>query len=554
VIVGCRKSLDSVRTSNGLEKWQITTLASYEGQPAISHDGRYVVHTSTQAGDPHIWVYDLNEQSRAPLTANEGHDGFANFSSDDRWVAFSSVIEGQSDIWLLSQDGDMIPVTKSSNRDEWAPTFADHDSVLICVFRDSAGFGLAEINRFRFSDFSIIYRDSTALDRPSLADNKIYFQRASAGQNDILCLERKFRSVSTIVSSNDDEIDPAVSPDGHWLAFARKGKGDTFYQLRLTSLVDDHSVDVAPENEDQRFPAWTQDGKNILYEGCSKWVIKEIDAETQVDTIIHQSSGNVTQPILSQSGEKLIFIEELGGRRKLRNLDLHSGSASDVSVGPVMPDEPDLSSDGSRIAFTGTLLDQHNVFVIVHGSSDTALQQITFDGSSSRPRFSRNGKTLYFVSARNGSDDIWQYDFKSKQSHVLTIDEKNENDPAEGPDGFVMFSAEWANRWSIWQMPVGGGMPLPLTRDKTPYAWDRDASLSPDGRLILFTRSWYDDADIWLMRADGGEKSTRTLTKDNVNHETHGRWSPDGRHVVFQAGHNSDIWMLDIQPLINDRD
>jgi Tol biopolymer transport system component len=549
VFIGCRKS-DALRSSNGLEKWQITTLAGYDGQPAISHDGRYVAHSSTQAGDPHIWVYDFNEQARTPLTANEGRDEFPCFSSDDRWIVFSSVLDNQSDLWLVSDDGDLVAVTKSSDRNEWAPVFADNDSSILCVFHDSIGYGLAHINRMNVSEYSILYRDSARLDRPSVYRDVVYFQREFSDRHDIVRWDRNTSTLSTVIQSDADAVDPAVSPDGQWLAYAVRPANQTFYQVYLMNLSDSRRIPVAPESEDQRYPAWTSDGEGLLYEGRSRWQIKRIDVTTQQDSIVVQSEGHVAQPVMCP-GEKLIFIESSNGRNALYQMDLSDGKVVELSTNGVDPDHPDVSPDGRILALTGRHDQKRDIHLLPLGSARGELVRLTDDGSSFRPRFSRDGKKIFYTSAANGSEDVWELDIASKASRVLTVDDKNENDPSEGAGGFVVFAADWANRWSIWQMPVGGGMPLPLTRDKTPYGWDREPSMSGDGTSLLFTRSWYDDADVWLMRTEGGEKSTRTLTKDNTNQETHGRWSMDGQYVYFQSGNNVDIWMINIEPLIN---
>lgn len=545
----CRKS-ETLRSSNGLEKWQITTLAGYDGQPAISRDGRYVVHSSTQAGDPHIWLYDVHEQSRTPLTANEGRDEFPSFSADDRWIVFSSVIENRSDLWLLSQDGDLVAVTKSADRDEWAPTFADHDSSIVCVVHDSIGYGLARIDRYNVSDFTVFYRDSAQLDRPSVHAASVYFQRLVGDHNDIVRWDRHSKKVSTVVNTPGDEIDPAVSPDGRWLAYARKKNDGTFFQIQLMNLEDSRQITMAPESEDQRYPAWAGDGSRILYEGRSKWLIKRMDVATQVDSIVVQSDGHIMHPVV-RADHQLVYVESSGGRHVLRQMDLANGHTTDIPTQDIHPDEPDISPDGRWLAWTGWVGDQCDVYAMPLGTPDQAVVKMTDNGSSFRPRFSNDGKKVFYSSSVNGSEDIWEFDMETKERQVLTVDDKKESDPSAGPDGFVMFAADWANRWSVWQMPQAGGMPLPLTRDKTPYGWDREPVLSPDGKFVLFTRSWYDDADIWLMRTDGGEKSTRTLSKDNTNQETNGRWTADGKFVYYQSGNNVDVWMVNIEPLMN---
>ncbi|HNM15339.1 MAG TPA: hypothetical protein PKJ64_11250, partial [bacterium] len=143
------------------------------------------------------------------------------------------------------------------------------------------------------------------------------------------------------------------------------------------------------------------------------------------------------------------------------------------------------------------------------------------------------------------------YDTATKKEKQLTIDMRTEANPVFSNDGaYIYFDADWAGRWSIWRVPVSGGMPSPVTRDKTPYGSDREPSWSPDGQWLAITRTWYDDADIWLYKTDEGEKTSRTLSKDNNHQERRGRWTHDGKYMIYESGGNTDIWMQSVAKLL----
>ncbi len=198
----------------------VSESVEFPREPRLSPDGRRLVVTAGRFNDGDLWIYDL--EGRPPiLLADVGDNQYATWSPDGAQVAFISNRGGSYDLYIAPADGsvaDPLPLRAgglSAPPVAWSP---DGDLIL---------------NRGAV-DFS----------------GDIVATRAEP--------EGELRDV---VVTKDSEFNPALSPNGRWLAYASDRAGRV--EVSVKRYPDGVPVRVSRDGGVE--PRWSADGRELLY-------------------------------------------------------------------------------------------------------------------------------------------------------------------------------------------------------------------------------------------------------------------------------------------------
>ncbi|MBN2362004.1 MAG: S9 family peptidase [Deltaproteobacteria bacterium] len=272
---------------------------------------------------------------------------------------------------------------------------------------------------------------------------------------------------------------------------------------------------------------------------------------------------------------------------------------ADVQVAPA----------GDRIAFVVGSTD----FVGNKGQYD--IWSVRLDGREHRrltthpaadqcPRWSPDGKTLYFLSMRSGSSQIWRIDTGGGEAVQVTAFAIEVEDFVLAPDGrFVvalsvypdckdlgctvrrdevlakrlasgkLFNRLFVRRWDtwsdgkrrhlfVWQQGASGKAAEP--RDlmtgvdadcpSKPWGGVEELAIAPDSKWLVYSarvagreEAWSTDHNLYRVSLDGSQKA-QCLTCANKAWDTQPAFSPDGSTVAYLAmtrpGYESDQFKL----------
>ena len=264
--------------------------------------------------------------------------------------------------------------------------------------------------------------------------------------------------------------------------------------------------------------------------------------------------------------------------------------------------DPQPSPKGDRIAFvlrtTDLEANRGRLDLWMVGADGGGLTRLTSDpAADSNPRWSPDGQSLYFLSARSGSNQVWRLPVGSGaagdpvqpvQITRLPLDVSN---LTLSPDGSrLLFSLEvypdcptiactrerldakakakssgqlyqgdvgFFRHWDVWleglrnhlfTLPASGeGEPVDLTKGMNadapsrPYGGAEEFTFSPDSRTVVFSarvagreEPWSTNFDLYSVPADGSA-APKNLTQANLAWDTQPAFSPDGKTLAYLA-------------------
>jgi dipeptidyl aminopeptidase/acylaminoacyl peptidase len=264
--------------------------------------------------------------------------------------------------------------------------------------------------------------------------------------------------------------------------------------------------------------------------------------------------------------------------------------------------EVQISPDGKWVVYHISRPDKaanrsvNNIWIIP--TAGGAPRQLTRSGRDSSPRWSPDGKTLAFLSSREGTPQVYLLNIEGGEAAALTHLSTGADNVQWSPDGKLLaFTSEvypdcrddacnsqrdaerekskvkarlydhlLYRHWTTWSegkrshlfiVSRDGGAP----RDLTPAAnYDvppvqrggaEDIAVSPDNKEICFTavtdpvEAISTNGDLFILPAGGGEPLRITT---NPGFDGQPTYSPDGRWIAYHAqlrpGYESDKWRL----------
>jgi dipeptidyl aminopeptidase/acylaminoacyl peptidase len=228
----------------------------------------------------------------------------------------------------------------------------------------------------------------------------------------------------------------------------------------------------------------------------------------------------------------------------------------------------------------------------------SGLRQLTYDAASdSQPEWAPDGKSLFFLSSRGGSSQVFRLPLdggepqqvtklpldvggfalsRDGKSLAVSMDvfadcptlactterlEKQAKNKSSGRVYEQLFIRHWdtwadGRRSHLFVMPVAGGAPVDVMKGMDadgptkPFGGPEEFTFTPDSQGLVFTardvgrgESWSTDLDLFQAPIDG-KSAPKKLTVSNRGTDTQPVFSPDGKTLAYlsmeRAGFEAD--------------
>ena len=243
--------------------------------------------------------------------------------------------------------------------------------------------------------------------------------------------------------------------------------------------------------------------------------------------------------VLSPDGRWAVFCSERRGNPDLYVLDLqHEGPPKLLIESDYMEDQAAFSPDGKNLVFVSDRDGNADIFKLPFTPQKTqsinkAMNLTHHDGGEFRPSFSPDGKKIAFSTdwdaaptgppaERSRQGEIYMMDADGKNLKRLTNSPGWDGSPKWSPDGrTIYFYAKRDGKFRIWAMDADGSNQRAISAKELTSALS--PAITPDGRLAFAVKIGAADSTDWKIVSVALDGSDQRFESDKSN----SYWIPD---------------------------
>lgn len=437
---------------------RIIPLTSYPGEekdPALSPDGSRLAFTwnGGEGGHQNVYVKLLNSEQPLQLTNSRLYEFSPAWSPDGSRIAYARYFEGIFSVPSLGgPEVKLTEIGKNSNPEiDWSPA----NDRLVFSDRPTA----SEPYRLYLLDLeSHNKRLLTEPENPFLEDNyprfspdgnRVAFLRGTENSNDIFVYDINEDKTLRLTRDNLDVEGISWNEEGNSIVFA-SNRGGT-YGLWEATLTD---WTIKPRNLDTSnltYPSIARNANKAMAfikteEDSNIWSIPVEDSAGSLSPILASTRAD-RNPRISPDGSSIAFVSLRSGTPDIWTADSLGKNLRKITSfnGPHVSN-PYWSPDGKSLVCDVREEGVANIFIIDIAEGIARLV-IESESSDMLPRYSNDGKSIYFTSNRSGSWELWKSDAEGNNLIQLTTDGGYAAE--EAVDGILYYSK--MNDFGLWR-------------------------------------------------------------------------------------------------------
>ncbi len=350
--------------------------------------------------------------------------------------------------------------------------------------------------------------EARLLRQPTVSEGRVAFVYA----NDIWVVPRSGGDARRITTHLGSESGPVFSPDGRYIAFSGQYDGNTDVFVVPAEGGEPRRLTYHPGSDLVR--GWTPDGSKVVF-----------------------ASSRDSVPV---------------GFSRLWTVSLKGGMPDALPM--PMANKGVYSPDGKRMAYV-CLAEAFAAWRHYRGGRTTAVWLLDMDDFDLEkvPRDNSNdtdpmwvGDTVYFLSDRNHTMNLFAYDTGSKRVEQLTFHDDYDIKSARAGDGVIVY--EQAGYVHLYDpasakstridVEIRGDLPGRRVHMAKVSNWIKSASLSPTGkRAVIEARG-----EVFTVPAEKGDP--RNLTRSSGINDRYPVWSPDAARIAWFSDKGGEYGLM----------
>jgi Tol biopolymer transport system component len=347
--------------------------------------------------------------------------------------------------------------------------------------------------------------------------------------------------VTPFLASEAIEQHPAWSPAGNLIAYVSDADGNDDIWMSDPSGANAINLTKAFEGTDS-VPAWSPDGQRLAFfssrDGGGIFTMNALGGDVRkvvpikpgvlyTFSLTWARDGSLVYTTFNEQDSKQVYrVGASGGVPSCLTCGRDAGEGG--RAGELSPSGELLVYQTGEMGARGALL----VLQIASGHVTRVLEQ------ADMPSWSADGTRILFISAKDGTPDLWQVEVDPASGARAGDPERLTSglavsDFAVAPAGRQILAVTEKGHGNLWSFPATSD---PITSMASGEQWtagqfvDMRGRFLPDGRGVLFQSNRRGSLDIWTL-ASPGAAPARLTTGAGTEHRP--RISPDGEWIAF---------------------
>lgn len=245
-----------------------------------------------------------------------------------------------------------------------------------------------------------------------------------------------------LTDGNGYDYQPDCSPDGSKVIFVRYDGASV--QLMALDMQSGKTVALTNNGAVNLEPRWSPDGKNIafvstqnsghflLYKAAvDKNELKQIECLTpdrisSTKRYYYSAYDHAINPVWAKNGKEIFFVNNHKvahgtGDVVCMNVDSINTFKTILHEETAWRTRPDISPDGSRIVYSSYLGRNWQQLWLLPTNGGYAMPLTYGDYDNTSPRWSPDGKSIAFISNRDGNTGLWLVGtYDGRQQKIVT--------------------------------------------------------------------------------------------------------------------------------------
>lgn len=504
--------------------------------PALSPDGKRLAFV--YRGD--IWTAEAGGGRATTLTRNVEFDGYPQFSPDGAWISFSSLRNGNWDIYIIpSTGGSPRRMTWNASGEiaySWSP---DGTKLVFTGRRESENNLLLTLDvktgrvRKLVEDYTGVGYATYSPDGKKLTYvwNGLFpwsrprYVGSGAGQIGLLDIEKGTRSV---IGRNDHQH--------MWPRFSADGK--RIFAVSIGEVTPSSRKLGAPAEKFKDSAKRTPNLWSFGLDGNARQVTEFVGGSVRFPNVATKSGD-----VVFEYDKDVWLLPAAGGPARKIALICADDDATNTFRHEVLSTgvtEAEPSPDGKTFAF-GLRGDIFTIGVekpkgVAGRSADLATRVTDWPGDDSDFVWSEDGKKLYYRSDRDYVTRLFEYDPATGASKSIWNRSEDVGELRKSPDGKLLACWIEGAEGGLYTISLAdGAVKRIITMPDASRNWQDggDIAWSPDMKyLALSIREVDGPWNIWIMPTAGGDPVN--VTRLNATHGSPA-WTPDGKYLLFTS-------------------